>query len=101
MHNLEHGAVILQYGDKVPQSEVAQITRSGTSRTRTRCRRAAAEARHKIALTAWTNWAECNGFNEKASNAFRKAFRYHAPESAVSRRAPSSPGSEPLVARLA
>jgi hypothetical protein len=31
-------------------------------------------------MTAWTQWAECTGFDEKAANAFRKAFRYHAPE---------------------
>ena len=34
----------------------------------------------KIALTAWTDWTECTGFNLRAANAFRKAFRYHAPE---------------------
>ena len=46
----------------------------------------------KIALTAWTDWTECTGFNLKAANAFRKAFRYHAPESGVSRRALLEPG---------
>jgi ketosteroid isomerase-like protein len=34
----------------------------------------------KVALTAWTDWTECTGFKPKAANAFRKAFRYHAPE---------------------
>ena len=34
----------------------------------------------KVALTAWKQWAACTGFDAKAATAFRKAFRYHAPE---------------------
>ena len=37
----------------------------------------------KIALTAWTQWAECTHFNQNAFSKFRSAFRYHAPESGV------------------
>ena len=46
----------------------------------------------KVALTAWTDWTECTGFNLKAANAFRKAFRYHAPESGVFPKSALEPG---------
>ena len=34
VHNLEHGAIVVQYGDQVPQAEIDQIAR-GTPRIRT------------------------------------------------------------------
>ena len=46
----------------------------------------------KVALTAWTDWTECTGFKPKAANAFRKAFRYHAPESGAFPKSSLEPG---------
>jgi hypothetical protein len=80
VHNLEHGAVILQYGDKVPASEVQAITNWYQRDANAVVVAPLPKLGAKTALTAWTDWTECSGFKEKAADAFRKAFRYHAPE---------------------
>jgi hypothetical protein len=80
VHNLEHGAVILQYGDKVPAAQVQQINAWYQRDANALVVAPLPKLGDKVALTSWTNWTECTGFNEKAANAFRKAFRYHAPE---------------------
>ena len=43
-------------------------------------------------MTAWTNWAECTHFNQKAFDAFQSAFRYHGPESSVFPKSSLMPG---------
>ena len=80
VHNLEHGAVILQYGDKVPAAQVQQINAWYQKDANALVVSPLPKLGARVALTAWTQWAECSGFDEKAANAFRKAFRYHAPE---------------------
>jgi hypothetical protein len=75
VHNLEHGAVILQYGDKVPPEQVRQITAWDQQDANALVVAPLPKLGAKVALTAWTDWTECTGFNEKAANAFRKAFR--------------------------
>jgi Protein of unknown function (DUF3105) len=80
VHNLEHGAVILQYGNKVPPAQVDAITKWYRKDPNAVVVAPLPKLGDKVALTAWTQWAECTGFKEEAANAFRKAFRYHAPE---------------------
>jgi hypothetical protein len=80
VHNLEHGAVILQYGDKVPQAQIDAITAWYQKDANAVVVAPLPKLGAKVALTAWTQWAECTGFNKKAADAFRSAFRYHAPE---------------------
>jgi hypothetical protein len=80
VHNLEHGAVILQYGNKVSAADVAKITTWYRKDANAVLVAPLPKLGKKVALTAWTRWAECTGFNEKAANAFRTAFRYQAPE---------------------
>jgi hypothetical protein len=92
VHNLEHGAVILQYGDKVPPAQVQQITAWYQQDANALVVAPLPKLGAKVALTAWTDWTECTGFNEKAANAFRKAFRYHAPESGVFPKSALEPG---------
>jgi len=92
VHNLEHGAVILQYGDKVPPAQVRQITAWYQQDANALVVAPLPKLGAKVALTAWTDWTECTGFNLKAANAFRKAFRYHAPESGVFPKSALEPG---------
>jgi hypothetical protein len=92
VHNLEHGAVILQYGDKVPDAQVQQITSWYQKDANAVIVAPLPKLGAKVALTAWTDWTECNGFDEKAANAFRSAFRYHAPESGVFPKSALEPG---------
>jgi hypothetical protein len=80
VHNLEHGAVILQYGAKVSKSDVAKITAWYRQDPNAVLVAPLPKLGAKVALTAWTRWAMCTGFNEKAANQFRKSFRYKAPE---------------------
>ena len=80
IHNLEHGAMILQYGNKVPQSQVDDITAWYRQDANGVVVAPLPKLGDKVAMTAWTQWAECTGFDVKAANAFRKAFRYKAPE---------------------
>jgi hypothetical protein len=80
VHNLEHGAMILQYGSKVPKSQVEDIASWYQQDANGVVVAPLPKLGDKVAMTAWTYWAECTGFDAKAANAFRKAFRYKAPE---------------------
>ena len=80
VHNLEHGAVELWYGDKVSKSDIDRITTWYQQDANAVVVGPLPKLGKKVALTSWTHWAECNGFNEQAADAFRKAFRYKAPE---------------------
>jgi hypothetical protein len=80
VHNLEHGAVIVQYGSKVSHNTVNEITSWYRQDPNAVVVAPLPKLGDKIALTAWTRWAECTQYDEKAFNAFRKAFRYKAPE---------------------
>ncbi len=80
VHNLEHGAMIVQYGDRVPPAQVAQIRSWYRKDPNALIVAPLPKLGDKVALTSWTQWAECAGFDAKAATAFRSAFRYHAPE---------------------
>ena len=80
VHNLEHGAMIVQYGDKVSAAQHDAITAWYRKDPNAIIIAPYPKLGDKVALTAWTQWTECTGFNEKAANAFRGAFRYKAPE---------------------
>jgi hypothetical protein len=92
VHNLEHGAMILQYGDKVSKADVAAITNWYQKDANAVVVAPLPNLGAKVAFTAWTQWAECTGFNQKAADAFRSAFRYHAPESGVFPKSALQPG---------
>ena len=80
VHNLEHGAVILQYGDKISKADLDRITAWYQQDANGIIVAPLPKLGNKVALTSWTRWAETTGFNEKVADDFRKAFRYHAPE---------------------
>jgi hypothetical protein len=80
VHNLEHGAMILQYGNKVPQAQIDAITAWYRKDPNALLVAPLPALGAKVAMTAWTRWSECTGFNQKAANSFRTAFRYQAPE---------------------
>lgn len=80
VHNLEHGAMIVQYGSKVSKGDVEKITSWYQGDPNAIVVAPLPKLGDKVALTAWTQWAECTGFDAKAADAFRDAFRYKAPE---------------------
>jgi hypothetical protein len=91
-HNLEHGGVIIQYGNKVPQSDITKINDFWQSDPNAMLVAPLPKLGNKIALTAWTQWAECTHFDQTAFSKFKSAFRYHAPESSVFPKSALEPG---------
>jgi hypothetical protein len=86
VHNLEHGAIVVQYGSKVPQQTVQQIAAwyskdplglvvaplPPASEIKAK---APAGYESKIFLTAWTHLATCTTFDEGAFDHFRDDYR--------------------------
>jgi hypothetical protein len=93
VHNLEHGGMIIQYGNKVPKSDVDKIDAFWQKDPTAMLVAPLPNLGNKVALTAWTNWAECGSFDQKAFKAFQSAFRYHGPESPVYPKSALQPGT--------
>jgi hypothetical protein len=90
LHNLEHGAITVQYGDEVPESTVEQLrafydeNRNGTIMA------PLPTLGDRIALAAWNApntvdvgqgvLATCPGFDEDAYDAYFAAFQFKGPE---------------------
>jgi hypothetical protein len=91
-HNLEHGGVIIQYGDKVSKSDIQKIDDFWQSDPNAMLVAPLPKLGDKIALTAWTQWAECTHFDQNAFSKFKSAFRYHGPESSVFPKSALEPG---------
>ncbi|MBA2333188.1 MAG: DUF3105 domain-containing protein [Actinobacteria bacterium] len=94
-HNLEHGAVIIQYGDDVPEAEVEAIRGFYEDDPNALIVAPLDELGTKIALTAWTApeptpgstpdrgrgyLAECTEFGERAFSTFVDEHRGKGPE---------------------
>jgi hypothetical protein len=92
VHNLEHGGMIIQYGSKVPKADVAQINAFYRKDPTAMLVAPLPNLGNKIAMTAWTYWAECTSFNQKAFKGFQSAFRYHGPESPIFPKSALQPG---------
>jgi hypothetical protein len=91
VHNLEHGAIVVQYGSKVPQATVQRIVAwyadsplgmvvaplPAVSEIQAK---PPADYESKIFLTAWTHLATCTAFDEGAFDRFRDDYRGEGPE---------------------
>ena len=85
VHNLEHGAIVVQYGSKVPKSTIQAIVAWYAKSplgmivaplpTEEIHAKAPADADSKIYLTAWTHVASCSSFDEAAFTRFRDDYR--------------------------
>jgi hypothetical protein len=80
VHNLEHGGIIIQYGDKVPRATVNQIVEFYRESPNGMLVAPLPKLGDKIALTAWTHLAKLPTFDEGAFKAFRDAYRGKGPE---------------------
>jgi hypothetical protein len=98
VHNLEHGAIVIQYGDKVPASTVSKLAAFYDSSPDAMLMAPLPALGKKIALEAWYadvgklapsttggyqgvgQLALCTAFDEKAFKTFRSAFRGKGPE---------------------
>jgi hypothetical protein len=94
-HNLEHGGVVIWWGESVPKSTVDELNRFYSESPEGMFGTPIKGLGDKVVLTAWTGdpsryyrkgyyglgqVATCPGFNEKAFTAFRDAFRGKGPE---------------------
>lgn len=96
LHNLEHGGIVVQYGDKVPEATVASLKAFYDESPNAMLMAPLPKLGGKVALEAWTKdvkraekepkyagegrLALCTRYDEKAYNAFRDAFRGKGPE---------------------
>jgi Protein of unknown function (DUF3105) len=90
VHNLEHGGIIVSWGNKVPRSEIKKIQRFYDESPNAMLAFPLPALGNKIALVAWTEKpsekqgqnriAKCTRFDETAFKAFRDAFRGKGPE---------------------
>ena len=82
LHNMEHGAVVVQYGDKVAQADVDEIVAWYRDDPNGMIVAPLPELGGNLALTAWTHGLTCSqGFDGKAFSDFRDAYRFNGPES--------------------
>jgi hypothetical protein len=80
VHNLEHGAIVIQYGAKVSKADIAKITDFYRSDPNALVVAPLPKLGNKIAVTAWTHLGTCTHFSQSAFKGFRDAYRYKGPE---------------------
>ena len=96
VHNLEHGATVIQYGSSVPEAEVAKLREFYNESPNGVLVAKLPALKNKIVLQAWTTpdpkpgqtssdpgrsyLAKCTRFDEAAFKAFRDAYRGKGPE---------------------
>jgi len=80
VHNLEHGGIVVQYGDQVPTETVDQIRAWYSDNPNGKVVAPLPALKDKVAVTAWTHVMTCPGFNQEAFDKFTEAFRYKGPE---------------------
>jgi Protein of unknown function (DUF3105) len=92
VHNLEHGAIVIQYGNKVSPATVSKISDFYRSSPNALVVAPLPKLGNKMALTAWTHLGTCTRFSESAFKGFRDTYRYHGPESAAYPKSALDPG---------
>ncbi len=80
VHNLEHGGVVLHYGDKVDAATREQLRTFYEETPNATLLSPLPKLGNKISLTAWTKLATCERLDATAFAAFRSAFRGNGPE---------------------
>jgi hypothetical protein len=94
VHNLEHGGIVIYYGDDVPDDQVADLRAFYRGDPTAMLLSPRPSLNDKIALTAWHApdveegnlstargvLAECTQFDEDAFETFRDAYRFEGPE---------------------
>jgi hypothetical protein len=91
VHSMEHGAVIIQYGDDVPETEIESIVTWYRDDPNGIIVAPLPRMNDQIALTAWNAEgpqdsgegivAKCSGFDEEAFDAFVETYGFKGPES--------------------
>ena len=90
VHNLEHGGIEIEWGSRVPRSQVDKLELFYNASPNAMLAFPLPKLGNKIALVAWTQKpgetrgqgrvAKCTRFDQSAFKAFRDAFRGKGPE---------------------
>ena len=80
VHNLEHGAVIVWFGPRVPQATIDEIGEFYNDDPKGLIVAQHPRLGDDVALVAWTRVARCQAFDADAAAEFRDAFRGRGPE---------------------
>jgi hypothetical protein len=80
VHNLEHGGVIVHYGEGVDAATVGELRAFYAESANGVLLAPFPGLGDRITLSAWTRVASCRSFDEKAFSAFRSAYRGNGPE---------------------
>lgn len=80
VHNLEHGGVIIHYGDKVDAATRQELRAFYDDSPNGVLLAPLPKLGGRVSLTAWTQLATCERFDENAFAAFRSAYRGNGPE---------------------
>jgi hypothetical protein len=90
VHNLEHGGIALQYGDKVSEATIQELKSFAQEHPRGTVLAPYPKLGSQIALGAWVvpktqdlgtaYLAKCTRFDEKAFDAFLDAYQFKGPE---------------------
>jgi hypothetical protein len=81
VHNLEHGAVGMFYGPRVPQETVSRMQEYYAKDPSGLIFAPDSRLGDQVALTAWTHIAKGKTFTEEAADAFVEEFGFRGPES--------------------
>ncbi|GIU94220.1 MAG: hypothetical protein KatS3mg012_0677 [Gaiellaceae bacterium] len=79
-HNLEHGGIVIHYGDGVASATREQLQAFYDESPNGMVLAPLPELGKRITLTAWTKLATCEQFDEDAFAAFRGTYRGKGPE---------------------
>jgi hypothetical protein len=80
VHNMEHGGVVIQYGEDVPSETAGRLSEFYLDDPNGMVLAPRPRLGDKIVLTAWNKIAVCKSFDKGAFAKFRDKFRYKAPE---------------------
>lgn len=84
VHNLEHGAIGMFYGEDVPQATVNRMIEYYNADPNGIILAPDSRLKDQIALTAWTHVAKGKTFNKDVFDTFIEAFGFKGPESCKS-----------------
>ena len=80
VHNLEHGGIVIQYGNKVSSGDVDKLMGYYDDDPNGILMAPLPALGSKIAATAWQKLLTCTKFDKKALDSFKKKHRYKGPE---------------------
>lgn len=80
VHNLEHGGIDIQYGDRVSQADKDAMFAYYDNDPNGILMAPLPKIGSRIAVTAWTHLMVCQKWDKKAVDKFKKNYRYKGPE---------------------